>query len=231
MTWEHILSRIKTNLHQPASGGNWTDAEYLRTANEIMGTVVDETNCMTSDTLDSAVLNQTEYAIPVTSARIISIGFKSSTDVDFIPLERTSIEQLEFLDKEGKIPSPWRNESDTPVAWYSRGAVFGLYPKPDANGTNNIKIYFDEIATEMTTTVSEPFNGDDHLVPYHIVIVYGVTGIYLDMLGENSAMWMGRYEQIKRAMKKKLGQTEQFSFPLVNKKRGITRSIEWPLGI
>lgn len=231
MIWEYMLARIKTNLHQPATGGNWTDAEYLRTANEIMLLVGDETNCMVSDTTDSAVLDQTEYAIPTTSARIISIGFKGATDTDFVPLERTSIEQLEFLDKGGKLPSPWRNESGTPVAWYSRGAVFGLYPKPDANGTDNIKIYFDEIATEMTITASEPFNGDDHLIPYHTVIVYGVVGIYMDMLGENSTVWTGRYEQIKRSMKKKLGQTEQFSFPLVNKKRGITRSIEWPLGI
>ena len=238
MNWTAILGRVKANLNQPFTDadtdeGTWTNAQILAEANDAQRIIVDETKCLTDTYTDSTVSAQAEYSKQSDFKTIRDIYFDDGNG--FVPLTRTSIEQLDTFELEGKLGSPWRAESDNPVAWYNSTEdpdKYGLYPKPNSNGSSDLKVVYEDQITEMTVGTSIPYNGVLELYDYHSLIVYAVTMHFLDIEGENSIKWERRYNTGIRNLKKKVNQNyTPVTFSLVPRRRSIKRSASWPLGI
>jgi len=231
--WAAMKARIKVNIHQTAGDdtGSWDDSEYLAVANDKMRTVVSETGCLDSEATFNSVANQGEYREIVDVNKIKACYFDDGNG--FVPLERTSLEELDRFDKEGHISSPWREERGDPVAWYPDipREVIGFYPIPDANGTNNLQKRYREQVTEMTVAGSIPFNEAYNLYDYHRLIVYAVSAHFLGIDGENPAFFLDMYDKGIRGLKRKLNQDYRpITFSLVSRKRSVKRSVSWPLG-
>lgn len=232
--WTALKASIKRGLNQKAGDdtGTWDDSEYLAEANFYMREVVERTACLSSDTTFDSVANQGEYAEKSDVSKVVSCYFDDGNG--FVPLERTSIEELDNYEREGKIGSPWRAERGDPVAWYPdapRGVV-GFYPILDANGTDNLMKKYKEQVTEMTVGTSVPFNDEKNLYDFHRLIAYGTIVHFLDIDGEDSSKWERRYETGIRNLKKKVSQNyTMLSFDLVSRKRSVKRSKDWPIGI
>lgn len=237
MNWTSILNRIKVALNQPFTDadtdeGTWTNAQILQIANDYMREMVSDSGCLYSEEKFASVKDQGEYEEKSDVNRVIGVYWHNGTD--YVPLARTSIEQLDTLEQEGKLGSPWRNESGTPVAWYpeaERGVV-GTYPKPNVSTADKFKKRYSEQVTEMTVGTSIPFNERYNLYDYHRGIVYGVVAHFLTIEGENAVAWERKYENVKRQLKRHCDQDyKPITFGLVPRKRSIKRSASWPLGI
>jgi len=203
MDFNGILSRVKTKIHQPQgqNQGNYDDAEYLKVANDIVDEIVYFSHCLDSSATVDAVANKGEYEEKKDLAKIVQVYFKASGETEYVPLQRTSIEQLDTWSNEGRISKPWRAERGDPTAWYKYNNAVGLFPIPDANGTDTIKKIYKEQADAMTTNESIPFNDVYHLYPYHQLIVHGMVAHFLYMDGEDATYWIQKFEAGKVGMK------------------------------
>lgn len=231
--WTALKASIKRGLNQKAGDdtGTWDDSEYLAEANFYMREIVNRCGCLSSETTFNSVKDQGEYAEKADVNKVISCYFDDGNG--FVPLERTSVEELDRYDKGGLIGSPWREERGDPVAWYPdapRGVV-GFYPIPDAAGTDNLMKKYKEQVTEMTVGGSVPFNGEKNLYDFHRLIAYGTIIHFLDIDGEDSSKWERRYEAGIRSLKKKVSQNyTMLSFDLMSRKHTVKRNKAWPLG-
>lgn len=230
MNFEDILKRVKVKIHQPQgqNQGAWDDAEYLAVANDIMDELVNFSHCLDSSVTWNAVVNQGEYEEELDIAKVVQVYFKASGETDYSPLTRMSIEQLDTLEREGGISKPWRAERGDPTSWYKWNKVVGLFPIPDANGTDTLKKIYQEQATAMTVDESIPFNDVYHLYPYHTLIVYGMVAHFLAIDGEDVTMWFSMYERGKRSMKGEVNRDfRPLRFRLARRKRRIKNIAEF----
>lgn len=237
MNWTGILNRVKVALNQPFTDadtdeGTWTNAQILQIANDYMREMASDSGCLYSESTFASVSGQREYEEKSDVNRVIGVYWNNGTD--YVPLARTSIEELDRLELEGRLGSPWRNESGTPIAWYPEAerGVIGAYPEPNVSTAAKFKKRYSEQVTEMTVGTSVPFNSEYNLYDYHRGIVYGVVAHFLDIEGENSASWARKYENVKKQLKRHCDQDyKPITFNLVSRRRGIKRNVGWPLGM
>ena len=224
MLWAEIREEIKDSLDEPATEGHWTDAAYLRKANIIMREICKETRCLESAAKTNSVAGQAEYLSKQDIIRIVSLYYDNGNG--FIELTPTSRDELNDLAALGKIKSPWVETTGTPKAWWKRGNFFGLYPKPDVSGTNNILIYYEEIVDELTSDDSVPFNGKTHLYDSHQLVVLGTVAL---MLGEDErGKYTAMYERGKKELKRQVSdESDLLTFDLIRASKRDISGFHW----
>lgn len=187
------------------SGSRWSVARVLKWINRISKEVAEDTLCLWETSLESAVEDQAEYAMASDWGQIISVRFNDK------PLKPTAIQRLDHWERNGG-PSPWRDKSTvTPTHWYSgeQSGYYGLFQKPNADGTDVIEAMHTVIPTEFTTASApstELLNAKAWLKPYHRLIVYGVLEICFasDKDLEMAAYYNSKYTQGKTELMMKV---------------------------
>jgi len=237
MNWSGILERAKGNINQPFTDadtdeGNWKNSLYLKVANDIMRDVCSITGCLSSESKFDVVSGQGEYEEKSDVNKVTAVYWYNGTD--YVPLDKTSIEELDEYELKGWIGQPWRNESGNPEAWYpdAERGVIGTYPIASANLTDGFKKRYKEQPTEMTVGTSVPFNEEYNLYDYHWLIVYGLT-IHFKLIEEENVTELKRtYDRGIRNLQRKCNQTlKPLTFSLESRKTQAKRHKAWPLGM
>jgi len=177
-----------------------TDTEILLWFNNACLDMVRQTHCLRSSGTTSTVASQQEYSLPTDCMLIDPTGgicWKNSSG-NWKRLEATS---MSWLDQN---VSDWRNASaNDPKGYYKKGQIIGLYPKPNSDGTDDIKIYYIDKPNTLSGNTDTPLEKDDSLENYHSTIV-------------EYAKWkckekIGKYSQGREHRKMYLGSTDEDS--------------------
>lgn len=161
-------SELKTLFKAELPANPATDAEILVWFNSCCLDMVRRTHCLRTSATASTVANQQEYSLPADCMMIDPTGgvtLKNSAG-NWIRLEATT---MAWLDQH---ISNWRNASaDSPKGYYKKGQIIGLHPKPNSDGTDDIRIYYIDKPNTLVNDTDVPLEKDDSLVQYHSLIV------------------------------------------------------------
>lgn len=182
-----------------------SDTILLRWLNEAQNVICRRTGCLKTYSETSTVANQSEYDIPNDLAMIDPEGgvvyYDASADT-YYKLRHLTMGRLD------QQVGDWRNAkaTNTPEAYYRRGGVVGIYPKPD-NASDTLRIYYWEFADAMTNDGDEPFNADTRLESYHdLLLLYAIQKAKETMAEFEQATY---YKNLFEAeMNKMLSETE-----------------------
>ena len=172
-----IVSDIVTRVNRQfgdESGVQVTNADIIRWINDGMRQIVLQNEGLLEATpaLTSTVNGQQDYTLPTDLLILKAVSIKYSGAVSYTRLDGLSFPQFnEYLDGwEGDTTAP-----GTPVAWTETSGNLRLWPVPDANVTNALKIYYQRKpidVDDVNDSIDLPLLYHDGVVKYCLQQAY-----------------------------------------------------------
>lgn len=164
MIVSEIYTRVKRQFGDE-SGVQLTDQDIIRYINEGQRQIVMQNEGLLEKiATSSAVINQQNYTLPADILILRSISYKSPDDVSFYKLKGLSYQQFnEYVDG-------WDGAAygtATPLIFTQFAGNLILFPIPDKNSTNGIKIYYNRSPVDVVTSGDTP----DLPLLYHDALV------------------------------------------------------------
>lgn len=205
-----IQTRVKRQFGDEA-GVQITDADIIRYINDGQRKIVSQNESLLQKITTTASVNgQDEYAMPVDSLILRSVSYKSPTDLSYYKLKGLTLSEFD------EYVNGWDGDafgSSTPLVFMLYGSNITLFPKPDHDFADAIKIYY----TRVPTDVANPNDVPDLPVLYHEVLVqYCMSQAYIMDEDIEAAAAMGN--QIQGDMTLLRGRSEwntQESYPTI----------------
>lgn len=148
-----ILTRVKRQFGDE-SGVQVTDADIIRWVNDGMRQIV-QTNegLLEKSATADLVEDQQEYTLPTDLLILKVISCKTSGESSYTPLRGMS-----FIDFNQRIDG-WDGDTDSkarPELFTIFGGKIQLFPIPSEDTTAGLKIYYNKLPTDVTTTTDTP---------------------------------------------------------------------------
>lgn len=138
-TYQTLLSDVKRRFGDE-SGVQLEDADILRWANDGQQQIVTENKVLRAKGTQASTPGQFDYTFPSDSIFAVT-----SLHYDGVPLRNLTFPEAE----QSIIPTdPSREQSGTPICWWSWGETFTLWPTPDTAGT--ITLYYTRYPTALS---------------------------------------------------------------------------------
>lgn len=163
-----LTTRCRNLLNETSTTNTqFTDAMLLDAMNDGYLLAAAKSGLNQSIATASSVLGQALYALPADVLRIQTVKYSDPTLSTAVLLPLTYMTLLQL----GARYNNWENDPNglTLVYYRPKRTVLGLYPKPVAAGTSNIKIYYTERPTKLAAASDIPDLPEEHhiLLPYY----------------------------------------------------------------
>jgi hypothetical protein len=179
MLVSEIATRVKRQFGDEA-GAQITDADIIRWVNDAMMEITRTNNLLQISATAATTAGVAEYDLPVEILSLRSIKYKG------LKLNGLNMEDFDAM----LADSTARGE---PQAYYVYARKVTLFPAPSANGTTDLKIFYNRKPTDVTVV------GDTPEIPiqYHNRIVeYAIAqAAELDDNLQQYAMKMGQFKE------------------------------------
>ena len=180
MIWSEILAEIKRSLKETTTSGHWTDAEYLRRANNIQNDICMKTFCLEKTATLVYDSGTSSYTRPTNCFRIKQVVFNDKR------INGVLADELDLRARFGE--QDWRTLIGSTNCYYQDSTKIILYPLSTASATTDIvTIKYYSTPTAMTTTSSVPFDGLDSLTGALQALIDGV--VYRCMLEDQNELY------------------------------------------
>lgn len=190
------FGELKTEFTQRAPDSPASTTQQGIWANLGAKDIARRTKCLSTNGSLNIVASTQEYDLISNFSTFLGIdpdgGVHYYDGSDYMKLKAVS---KNWLDR--YLPS-WRNEdTGDPKAYYLEGKTIGIYPMPNSNVTNGLKVFYYKLPAKMSSSTSDPFDDRTDLEPYH-------DNIILYMLWK-AKQAIGEYLQADAAYKEYLG--------------------------
>lgn len=148
-----IMTRVKRQFGDE-SGVQLTDDDIIRYINEGQSQIVMmNEGLLEKISTSSAVINLATYSLPVDILILRSVSYKSPDDVSYYRLKGLAYQQFnEYIDG-------WDGTAygtSTPLVFTQFAGNLILFPTPDKNSVNGIKIFYNRSPVDVVTSTDTP---------------------------------------------------------------------------
>lgn len=163
MTGQDVVDDVRAEIIEP-SPTFFSNARMLKLINLAQNEFVRLTRVLQSFAYTSTVQGQSDYPMPgdwLGSEKVFYNDISSGTP-NWRPLEATNIEKMGQ-----ESPNFLSTDSTTqgaPRKYYVIGKTLYLFPRPAANGSNDIFLFYESKAAQLVTLASD-LSIDDSLYP------------------------------------------------------------------
>jgi hypothetical protein len=171
---DDIFNKVKRQFGDE-SGVQLTDTDIIRYVNEGQRQIVMQNEGLLEKiSTSNAVKDQASYTIPTDLLILRSISYKASSDVSYYRLKGLAYQQFnEYIDG-------WDGTaygSATPLVFSQFAGNIILFPTPDSNVTNGIKIFYNRTPVDVVTSSDTP----DLPLLYHDALVKQCLALAYEM--------------------------------------------------
>jgi len=144
------------------SGAQVSDDAIIRWINDAQREIVNNNFLLRDTKYTNIVAGQYDYEFP--EEKVLAI---EALYIDGYPIEAVTVQAArDWI----QTPDPTRaNSADVPRIWYERAGIITVYPVPNANITNGLKIEYLKVPTDITAltdTINIPDRYFNELVNY-----------------------------------------------------------------
>jgi hypothetical protein len=144
------------------SGAQVSDDAIIRWINDAQREIVNNNFLLRDTKYTNIVAGQYDYEFP--EEKVLAI---EALYIDGYPIEAVTVQAARDW---VQTPDPTRaNSADVPRIWYERAGIITVYPVPNANITNGLKIEYLKVPTDITAltdTINIPDRYFNELVNY-----------------------------------------------------------------
>jgi hypothetical protein len=221
IAWSLTLSDIETQVRynardtsSSASLQRYSDTVLDGFINEVQREVVNLTWCVEASTSYTLTAATTYYDLPTD---LISIRLVTFTDANgmTVTLDENS-EKKVFEDEPDYESSSTGQPSEYMVRLSTTGdnpLEIAYIPIPTSSSTGTVRVYYYCQVTDLSSNSDVPFNGFNHLYPYHYAIVAGATERIKMIEGrtDEAAVYTAVYQRYLTTMKDRLNRSSNYS--------------------
>lgn len=163
-TGNDLVTDLRAKVLEP-SPTFFSDARLLSLANLAQDEYVRRTRVLQSFAFTSTIQGQSDYPLPADWLGSEKVFFNATNDgitPNWRPLEATNLEKLG--QENPNFLSTATNVQAFPTKYYIIGHTLYLFPRPKANGTNDLFLFYESTATPLAT-LNDSFSIDDSLYP------------------------------------------------------------------
>lgn len=164
MNLGEVKIRVKRQFGDE-SGVQITDEDITRWVNDGQKDIVTKNEeVLEASSSTSTVAGQQEYSLPTNIMILRSVSYRASATVSYNPLEGKSFQDFDNLISSWDGPT---YGNGWPQVYHVYGGVLKVWPVPDTNVTNGLKIYYSRVPVDVVN------DGDqiDLPLPYHNAVV------------------------------------------------------------
>lgn len=163
-TGQDVVDDVRAEITEP-SPTFFSEARMLQLVNLAQEEYVRLTRVLQSYAFTSSIQGQADYPMPTDWLGSEKIFFNATTDgvtPNWQPLQPTTLEKLG--QENPNFLSASTSTQGTPRLCYVIGSTLYIYPKPQANGQNDIFMFYESRAPELGS-LDDPLSIDDSLYP------------------------------------------------------------------
>lgn len=148
-----IMTRVKRTFGDE-SGVQLQDDDLLRYINDAQREIVKENeNLLEQTALATSVIGQSDYSLPVDLLIFRSLSYRGPGDIAYYPLKGYTLNQFnEYIQGWDQNTS----QNGTPVCYMIYSGKVSLFPPPDHNLANTMKIYYNRKPIPVTVVGDTP---------------------------------------------------------------------------
>lgn len=169
-TGTDVAKSVKRQFGDP-DGRQITDQDIIEWINHVQQDIVNKNPLLKNVAETDVVAGQDVYTYPSQRVQYIE-----AIHFDGVPLEAYSFQEAElYILGRIKDNEPFTRVDDKPKIWYEREGTVYLYPKPPADITNGLRMFYTAQPEEITTlssTLSIPDRYFPRLVEHVLAHAY-----------------------------------------------------------
>jgi hypothetical protein len=215
LTLADLETQIRRNVRDTATSGNrYSDAILDDWINEAQREVVNLTWCVETSTSYALTVGTTYYALP---SNFIAAKLVTFTDTSGLTTRLDEFSFRKVYQDEANFEAA---SSGTPDHYFTRypgnsndALEIAYVPVPVTSSTGTVKVWYAYFPSDMASDSDVPFDGFNHLKPYHYVIVAQVTAKIKAIQGkfDESQFYLKEYERYVQTMSARFGAAPNYT--------------------
>lgn len=222
LTLSQLRTEIRRNIRDTGSTSadqRYSDSVLLSYINEAQREIVNVTWLLEKTTEYALSSRTTYYALPNDTINVIQVKFTNPGNARYvIDLDETSKSKLK-----SEMPN-WEMIGGSPVQYLVDQGTFSsiasaiplrisYIPIPTNLSTGTVKLWYYNQPTDLASDSDIPFDGKQHLVPYHMTIAYYVAMRLkaIEGRGDESVLYMNLYSSALKLIQRAIGSMPNYS--------------------
>ncbi len=214
LTLSEIETQIRRNVRDTAASGNrYTDAILDAWINEAQREVVNLTWCVETSTSYVLAAATTYYALPTDFIAAKLVTFKDARqqviELDEYSFRKVYQEEADFELSSAGAPDHYfiRYPGDS-----DDNLEISYVPVPTTQSTGTVKVWYVYAPADLSSDADVPFDGFNHLKPYHYALVAHVTAKIkaIESKYEEAAFYLKEWERYVNTMSARFGASPNY---------------------
>lgn len=215
LTLADIRTQIRRNVRQTASdGGRYTDAMINDWINEGQREIVNLTWCVEMSTSYVLSAGTTYYSLPTNflGAKLVTFTDRHGLTIEMDESSFHKIYQQES-DFEASSTGPPDHYFIRHPGTAGTTLQIAYIPVPTTTSTGTVKMWYAYFPADLSADSSVPFDGFNHLKPYHYALVAHVTAKIKAIEGkyDEAGFYLKELERYVTTMEARFGASPNYS--------------------
>jgi len=218
--WSLTLSEIRTEIRRNvrdtatvATLRTYSDTTLNTLINQAQDEIVNQTWCVTTSTSYALLASTSYYNLPTDFIAPEVVTFAGSTGVSY---ELKEAARRSFIQQN----PDWLRQRGPPAQYIIQQSLSGgnpllisYYPIPSSTQIGTVTITYYKQVDDLSSDSDVPFDGLNHLYPFHRTIVYEVTAKlkFIEGLSAEGSTYIQLYQSDLAIMAKRLSTSPNYS--------------------